>query len=68
LYSWYNTQLVNLITPLYSGWVASFINQTRKMTSSQAEELVEEQAQIFEDHKDYLIQVWDKKSSQAAQI
>jgi hypothetical protein len=33
------------------------------MTSSQAEELVEEQAPIFEDYKDYLIQVWDEKST-----
>ena len=57
------TQLVNLVTPLYLGRVASFINQTRKMTSSQAEELVEEQAQVFEDHKDYLVQLWDKKES-----
>ena len=57
------TQLVNLVTPLYLGRVASFINQTRKMSSSQAEELVEEQAQVFEDHKDYLIQLWEKKES-----
>ena len=56
------TQLVNLVTPLYLGRVASFINRTRKMTSSQAEEVVEEQAQIFEDYKDYLIQVWDEKA------
>lgn len=54
------TQLVNLVTPLYLGRVASFINRTRKMTSSQAEEVVEEQAQIFEDRKEYLIEVWDK--------
>ena len=53
------TQLVNLITPLYLGRVASFINQTRKMNSSEAEELVEEQAQIFEDEKDYLLRIWD---------
>ena len=56
------TQLVNLVTPLYLGRVASFINRTRKMTSSQAEEVIEEQAQVFEDYKDYLIQVWDKKA------
>jgi len=56
------TQLVNLVTPLYLGRVASFINRTRKMSSSQAEEVVEEQAQVFEDYKDYLIQVWDKKA------
>ena len=55
------TQLVNLVTPLYLGRVASFMNQTKKMNSFQAEEVVEEQAQVFEDHKDYLIEIWDKK-------
>ncbi|NVL91601.1 MAG: glycosyltransferase [Desulfobacterales bacterium] len=55
------TQLVNLVTPLYLGRVASFINQTKDMSSSEAEELVEEQAQVFEDYKDYLIQAWDEK-------
>jgi len=55
------TQLVNLMTPLYLGRVASFINKTRKMTSSQAEQVVEEQAQVFEEHKDYLIRLWDKR-------
>jgi len=34
------------------------------MTSSQAEEVVEEQAQVFEDYKDYLIQVWDEKKKE----
>ena len=55
------TQLVNLVTPLYLGRVASFINQTKMMNSFQAEKLVEEQAQVFEDHKGYLIEIWDKK-------
>lgn len=63
-WTYYRTQLVNLMTPLYLGRVASFINQTRKMTSSQAEEVVEEQAQFFEDQKDYLIQVWDAKDKE----
>jgi len=56
------TQLVNLVTTLYLGRVASFINGTKNMSSSQAEEVVEEQAQVFEDYKDYLIQVWDEKA------
>ena len=56
------TQLVNLVTPLYLGRVASFINRTKDMSSSQAEQVVEEQAQVFEDYKDYLIQVWDEKA------
>jgi hypothetical protein len=34
------------------------------MTSSQAEEVVEEQAQIFEDRKDYLIRLWDQGSKE----
>jgi len=55
------TQLVNLATPLYLGRVASFINRTQKMSSPQAEEVVEEQAQVFEDYKEYLIQIWDEK-------
>lgn len=53
------TQLVNLVTPLYLGRVASFINQTKKMTSAEAEQVVEQQAQLFEDQKDYLIELWD---------
>jgi len=28
------------------------------MSSSEAEKLVEEQAQVFEEHKDYLIRIW----------
>jgi glycosyltransferase involved in cell wall biosynthesis len=58
------TQLVNLVTPLYLGRVASFINQTKKMNSTQAEEVVERQAEVFEQYKDYLIQVWDEKGKQ----
>jgi glycosyltransferase involved in cell wall biosynthesis len=55
------TQLVSLVTPLYLGRVASFINQTKKMTSIEAEEVVEQQARVFEDEKDYLVQLWDTK-------
>jgi len=54
------TQLINLVTPLYLGRVASFINQSLKMSTSEAEGLVQEQAQVFEDSKDYLIEIWDK--------
>jgi len=58
------TQLVNLVTPLYLGQVASFINRTKQMDSIQAEQVVEQQAEVFEEHKDYLIQVWGEKSKQ----
>jgi glycosyltransferase involved in cell wall biosynthesis len=56
------TKLIDLVTPLYYGRVASFVRQTWDMSSKEAEQLVEEQAQSFEDHKDYLIKVWDQKS------
>jgi hypothetical protein len=55
------TQLVNLVTPIYLGRVASFINQTKDMNSSEAEAVVEDQAMTFENAKDYLIQIWDEK-------
>jgi 3-dehydroquinate dehydratase len=53
--------LVSLMTPLYFARVASFVNQTINMSNSEAEKLVEEQADIFEKQKDYLIQRWDEK-------
>jgi hypothetical protein len=58
-------RLVELVTPLYYARVASFVNQTLKMSSQEAEKLVEEQAQQFENSKDYLIQIWDQKAAQA---
>lgn len=52
-------RLIDLMTPLYYGRVASFVNETKDMTSQEAEHLVEEQAAFFVDAKDYLIQAWD---------
>jgi hypothetical protein len=37
------------------------------MSSQEAENLVEEQALKFEEHKGYLIKVWDQKSAQEVQ-
>jgi glycosyltransferase involved in cell wall biosynthesis len=55
-------KLIDLMTPLYYARVASFVRQSWEMTSQEAEELVEEQAIRFEERKNYLIEVWDKKS------
>lgn len=55
-------KLIDLMVPLYYARVASFVNMSRDMNSQQAEDLVEEQAQLFEDQKDYLLKVWDEKS------
>jgi len=41
--------------------VASFINRTKQMDSIQAEQVVEQQAEVFEEYKAYLIRIWDQK-------
>ncbi len=52
--------MVSLMTPLYFARVASFVNRTRDMNNVQAEEVVEEQAEVFEKLKDYLVKRWDE--------
>jgi hypothetical protein len=51
--------LLGLMTPLYFARIASFVNRTRDMDAAGAEALVEEQARLFEEMKDYLIERWD---------
>ncbi len=58
--------LIDLVTPLYHGRVASFVRQTKDLTSQQAEALVEEQARLFEEQKDYLIKVWEARGPRAS--
>jgi len=55
-------KLIDLVTPLYYARVAAFVRQSLDMDSQTAEALVEEQAMAFENHKEYLIQVWDQRS------
>jgi len=50
--------MVSLIAPLYYARVASFVNQTKDMSNDEAEDVVEEQAKVFEEKKDYLIKRW----------
>ena len=52
--------LIDFMRPLYYARVASFINRTKDMTTTQAEEIIEEQARVFEELKPYLLAVWDK--------
>jgi glycosyltransferase involved in cell wall biosynthesis len=56
-------KLIELVTPLYYARVASFVRQTWNLTSAEAEKVVEEQAQLFEDHKDYLFRVWEAEKA-----
>ncbi|MDP3028367.1 MAG: glycosyltransferase [Deltaproteobacteria bacterium] len=54
-------KLVDLMTPLYYARVASFVRETWDMDSSRAEDIVEKNAEAFEEQKGYLLKMWDKK-------
>jgi hypothetical protein len=53
-------KVVDAMTPIYYGRVASFVMQTAEMTTAQAEEVIEEQAEVFEREKPYLLKYWEK--------
>jgi glycosyltransferase involved in cell wall biosynthesis len=59
-HQWYSSRvrLISLMVPLYFGRVASFVNKTWDMNSSETEDFVEEQAEVFEKMKDYLLEKW----------
>jgi len=49
--------LVEMMVPLYLGQTASFVRETREMTTAEAErEVVERQAALFEAEKPYLLE------------
>jgi hypothetical protein len=50
--------LLRSLTPLYSGWLASFARQMRGATSADVEERVEQLCLAFEAEKRYLISRW----------
>jgi hypothetical protein len=49
-------KLVEIMTPIYYGRVASFIVETSAMTTVEADTVVERQAQVFEKEKFYLLE------------
>ncbi len=55
--------MVGLMTPLYFARIASFVNRSKNMSNEEAEALVEEQAIIFEDAKEYLVRRWNEDVS-----
>ena len=61
-------KLIDIMTPLYYARVASFVRQSWEMSSQGAEALVEDQAAKFEENKDYLIKVWDEKSTEKERL
>lgn len=58
-------KLVDLMSPLYEARVASFINETAEMTTLESEDVVEKQAEIFEQEKPHLLKCWDAEVKEA---
>ncbi len=54
------THILKSLTPLYLGWIASFVNQTMESDAGEVEERIEALNQEFEKQKIYLLANWDK--------
>ena len=52
-------RLVDVLTPLYFGRTKSYCQQVMNMSSSEAEQVVHDQAEIFEKNKPYLLKRFD---------
>jgi glycosyltransferase involved in cell wall biosynthesis len=50
--------LLDSLTPLYFGRVASFVAQTKHMSEAKAERLIGDQADVYEQLKPYLLDRW----------
>jgi hypothetical protein len=51
-------QLLRSMTPLYLGWVASWVNEVRPLDAAAADERIERLCEAFEAEKPYLISRW----------
>ncbi|MEK7867198.1 MAG: glycosyltransferase [Planctomycetota bacterium] len=61
-------KLVDLMTPLYYGRTAGFITDAAEMTTEQADEIVDLQAQRFEDMKPYLLSRFERWEGRSAPV
>lgn len=52
------SRLMLSMVPLYLGRTASFVRETQDMPPYEAEEIIEELCDLFEEEKEYLIQRW----------
>jgi len=57
-----HTHIIKSLTPLYLGWVASFVNQTQESDANQVEDRLEALCQEFERQKMYLLTSWEKET------
>lgn len=51
-------RLVDMLVPLHFGRLSSYCRATLRMDDNEAENLIEEQAQVFEQEKKYLLERW----------
>lgn len=51
-------QLLRSMTPLYLGWVASYVNEVAPLDAAGAAERIEALCEVFEAEKPYLISRW----------
>ncbi|MGC8548657.1 MAG: hypothetical protein ACP5M4_03060 [Acidobacteriaceae bacterium] len=52
------THLMGALTPLYLGWVASYVQEVAAMTMEQVVQRQEQLARAFEENKPYLVSRW----------
>jgi hypothetical protein len=52
-------QLVEMLVPIYFARVAGFVNQSRDLSTADAEKIFDAQAKRFEELKPYLLEKWD---------
>jgi hypothetical protein len=50
--------LLGALTPLYLGWVASYVREVSTLSSGAAEQRLEQFSRAWEDKKPYLLQRW----------
>lgn len=55
-----SSTVIEALVPLYFAKTASFILNTKYMSSTLAEAIVEGTAEVFEEQKEYLIKNWDR--------
>lgn len=60
-------RVMEALIPFYQSRVLSFVNRTREMGTSEAEEYLEEISRVFEAEKYYLLQRWDESENSRAQ-
>lgn len=51
-------KLIDTMLPLYNARVASLINELKDKTMEEAETYFDQQAAVFEQHKDFLLKIW----------